>query len=840
MGKTLSPSMAAVMFLFICIQIPTQSMASAPSSTAGDLLQFKAGNHILGFARDKAYLASTDHALSVRFLGAEGVMPKADANAPAKGVITKTSPLGKIVYQNLWDGISLTYEAAKDGITESTYHVAPGSDVSKIRLSYNVPVEMKKDGSLNFKFETGNVSETAPIAWQDIDGTRKAVEVAFRIKDGAVGFSVGNYDRTLPLTIDPTYKWHTFYGSNGDYDENVAYGITTDAGGNIYVTGRSEGTWNGEGNTPPKHPYSGSKDIFVLKLNSSGAHQWHTFYGSEYDDDSGNDIVVDTNGNVYVTGWSNYGWDGDGSISPLNPFSGNADLFVLKLNNSGAYQWHTFYGSTTYADQGMGIAVDSYSGVYIAGGSIGSWRGPGWEEPKHPHGGKADILVLKLDSGGGYKWHTFYGSTENESGRGIALDGNMNIYITGYGVASWNGSGDILPKHPFSSAVGVDDIIVLKLDNNGAYQWHTFYGCSDEDYAYRVATDVGGNVYICGGSTATWSGPTGQTPLHSFSGGIFLLKLDVNGVYQWHSFYGGGKYDEAEGLALDTVGNIYLTGTSQGWNGPGGELPLHSGGQITVIKLDSGGAYKWHTFYGSDTSNYAFAVAVDPGGSAYAAGLSYAETWNGDGGALPLQPFAGLEHIFVLKLNDSTGAIAPTVTTTDISAITSTTASGGGNVTTDGGGSVTARGVCWATSANPTVSASHTSNGIGTGSFTCSITGLSPVTTYFVRAYASNSGGTGYGDNIYFITLCPSYVAKIGTTGYGTLQEAVNAVVGTAEIRAVAGVRSVALNISGNRTVTLLGGYDCVCGAVTGMTTVNGSITISGSATVTMGNVAVY
>jgi hypothetical protein len=80
----------------------------------------------------------------------------------------------------------------------------------------------------------------------------------------------------------------------------------------------------------------------------------------------------------------------------------------------------------------------------------------------------------------------------------------------------------------------------------------------------------------------------------------------------------------------------------------------------------------------------------------------------------------------------------------------------------------------------------------------------------------------------------------MGTTGYGTIQGAINDVAGAAEIRAVAGVRSEELSISGSRTVTLLGGYDCVCEVVTGVTTVHGSLTVGGSAVVTMSNIAVY
>lgn len=101
-------------------------------------------------------------------------------------------------------------------------------------------------------------------------------------------------------------------------------------------------------------------------------------------------------------------------------------------------------------------------------------------------------------------------------------------------------------------------------------------------------------------------------------------------------------------------------------------------------------------------------------------------------------------------------ATTPTVTTSTPSNITTNSATCGGNVTSDGGANVTARGVCWSTSQNPTISGSHTTDGTGMGTFTSSITGLAENTTYYVRAYATNSKGTSYGSSFSFTTLSGS------------------------------------------------------------------------------------
>ena len=105
------------------------------------------------------------------------------------------------------------------------------------------------------------------------------------------------------------------------------------------------------------------------------------------------------------------------------------------------------------------------------------------------------------------------------------------------------------------------------------------------------------------------------------------------------------------------------------------------------------------------------------------------------------------------QISFTTSAVIPTVTTTAVSAIAQTTAASGGNVTSDGGATVTARGVCWSTSQTPTIADSKTTDGSGSGGFTSNITGLTANTTYYVRAYATNIQGTGYGSENSFVTL---------------------------------------------------------------------------------------
>jgi hypothetical protein len=650
------------------------------AASPADLLQFRAGGHVLGFTPGRVYLAGLDHALQVEFLGTMNTSPPLVAGGSVgDGGPAGISPLSQITYPDLWPGISLSYEAAGGGIAKSTYHLAPGADPVDIQLRYNLPIELASDGSLQFQVLSGRgwLAESPPLAWQDIGGERMPVEVAFMVTgDKQVSFRVGDYDPRYPLTIDPTYQWHTFYGSRSD---DWGRAIAVDASGNVYVTGRSEAAWQGDSGQSPLHSYSGDGDLVVVKLDSNGVYQWHTFYGSSTLDE-GWDITIDASGNVYVTGFSYGAWQADGGAAPLHTHSGVSDLVVLKLDSSGVYQWHTFYGSSL-CDEGRGISIDGRGHVYVTGISCGAWQGESEQSPLHGYNGNEDLVVLKLDSAGIYQWHTFYGSSSSDYGKAIAIDFSGDVYITGYSWVTWSGNGDVEPLHAHS---GYFDLVVLKLDSAGIYQWHTFYGSSAFEEGQSITIDGSENVYVAGASYGAWQGDNGAHPLHSFNASslsgysdLVVLKLDSTGIYQWHTFYGSIYSDTGSRIAVDGRGDVTIIGGGQAtWQGDDGVSPLHPHSRfpnddLVVLKLDNSGGYRWHTFYGAD-SNHQGNGAIDSNSNVYATGWSEA-TWLEDG-TPPLHAYNEGSDLVVMKL---TGRLQLSV---------GKDGSGGGTVTSDPAG----------------------------------------------------------------------------------------------------------------------------------------------------------
>ncbi len=328
---------------------------------------------------------------------------------------------------------------------------------------------------------------------------------------------------------------------------------------------------------------------------SQVAQQWAARYNNGSTDQC-NAMTVDASGNVYVTGSSRSG----GAFTE--------DIATAKYNSSGVVQWTKRLVGTGFGeDHGYAITVDGTGNVYVTGRT---WMGTGSNN---------DIVTIKYNSFGDSLWVKKYngaGSNHDEA-NSITVDASGNVYVTGtsFGTVSSHGL--------------FQNYITIKYNSAGLQQWAAAYNGpgTDNDYAYSIAVDGSGNVYITGvsGGGSTGSGDTYDD--------YATLKYNSSGVMQWVSRYtgmGGTGLDFAYQLKIDALGNVYVTGKSTGTT---------SGYDYATIKYNTGGTMMWVSRYnGPDNDNdEAYSIALDRTGNVYVTGKS-------DGGASTVFDIATVKY----------------------------------------------------------------------------------------------------------------------------------------------------------------------------------------------------
>jgi uncharacterized repeat protein (TIGR01451 family) len=537
---------------------------------------------------------------------------------------TNVSHYARVEYEHVYPGVSLAYYGNEgtleyDFIVEP--HADPRQ--IRLRIEGADEVRLDTEGNLVLTLPAGQVVERAPVAYQQIDGVRKPIVARF-VLTGAreVGFEVGAYEADRPLVLDPALLYSTYLGGS-DLDEgfgiaadssgnayvtgftksanfptanslqvangggqdafvakfNVAgglvystylggseyeqgKGIAVDASGNAYVVG-----WTSSTNFPTVNPLqasnSGGTDIFVSKLNASGSALIYSTYlgGSGGDNiDYGSGLAVDASGSAYVTGLT--GSTDFPTVAPIQPTNlGIINAFVSKLNAAGSGLVYSTYLGGSSNDQGASIAVDTLGNAYVTG-LAGSTNFPTVNPIQAANGGSFDAFVAKLNAAGSaLVYSTYLGGNSVDVGDGIAVDASGNAYVTGI-----EGSTNFPTANAFqASNAGGNDAFVTKINAAGSALVYSTYlggsGCCD--FAYGIAVNGSGQAYVTGYTNST-DFPTFNAVQGSYGGGnidVFLTQFSATGSALVHSTYlGGDGHDEGRAIAVDAVGNAYLTG----------------------------------------------------------------------------------------------------------------------------------------------------------------------------------------------------------------------------------------------------------------------------------------
>ncbi|MGA2771780.1 MAG: SBBP repeat-containing protein [Bryobacteraceae bacterium] len=510
------------------------------------------------------------------------------------------------------------------GRLEYDFVLDPGADPSQIRLRLEGAEHMQLDtnGDLLLRTSEGEWRHTAPPAYQLRNGVRQ--KVAGNLVAGGPDeftFEIGEYDRSRPLVIDPALTYSTFLGGRG---QDSATAIAVDAAGNTYVTGYTESVdfpevpgsrlggpggvdvyvakmspagqllyltylggsgddrgygiavdsagsaivtgWTYSANFPilsaAQPRLGGGRDGFVAKLTPAGnALVFSTFVGGS-GADSGNAVAVDQQGNIYVAGET-----ASADFPVLNGLQprigGGEDAFLAKFNGVGVRLYSTYLGGTA-DDRATAVAVDASGSAYITGSTY-SPNFPVISAFQPKLGGGQDAFAAKIGpSGSALLYSTYVGGGGGtvgapETGTGIAVDSAGYAYVAGT-----TNSSNFPTSNPWQSSLnGSQDGFVLKLSVTGnALVYSTYLGGSSVDMALAVAVDDTGRAYVAG-YTASSDFPTVNAlqPANAGAYDAFIVKLAPAGnVLEMATYLGGTGSDSANGIALDSLGGVYVSG----------------------------------------------------------------------------------------------------------------------------------------------------------------------------------------------------------------------------------------------------------------------------------------
>ena len=422
---------------------------------------------------------------------------------------------------------------------------------------------------------------------------------------------------------------HTTGGNFNDYPTQMAF----DASGNIYRLGYYQDSVDVDPDTAEVIIVAqGGYDFFVQKLDRKGNHLWVKSIGARNTSEQAWDIKVSPGGMIYIVGefGSRTDFDPGPGVANLNT-RGRDDIFVLKLDTSGTFQWARGFGGSL-DETGRSIAIDAQENCYFTGyfESSSVDFDPSGATYNVSSNGDEEIFVAKIDSRGNFQWAHSFGSSSFDQGRGIEVDINGDVIVGGY----FTGTVDFDPDTSVSvsrRSRGNSDYFILKLDDLGNHLWSASFGARSLEFCYDIATDSRGNIYTTGNFryTVDFDPGSGVDNISvagtGGNGDVFIHKLDSSGNHVWAKNLGGSSTEVGTSLSVSKSGNVYTTGyfSRDGDYDPGsGTYTLTNRGNYDVFvhALDSTGNFKWAGSIGSSPNELGWAAAVDPFGAIYFAG----------------------------------------------------------------------------------------------------------------------------------------------------------------------------------------------------------------------------
>ena len=352
---------------------------------------------------------------------------------------TDISTYNSIFLEEIYKGIDLSLKAYGKTM-EKVFTVAPGSDpnVIKLKIEGTESLRINDKGELELETDLGVVRFSEPVAYQEKNGKRETINVAYHLYGDNYGFIVDNYDKSFPLIIDPILNYSTYFGVINSDDS--ANNIAVDVSGNVYITGRTNSASGIATTGSYETTYGGSNDVFVTKFDPTLSVISYSTYIGGTGADSVNDIAVDGENKAYVIGTtSSIDFPTTPSTAYQNDNGGSSDAFVTILNSTGSDLLYSTYLGGSNSDSGWSIAIDSLGDFCFTGTTHSS------DFPVVNGGlfgnslsGSSDAFVAKISPPNAYILNYSillggsYSGSENEEGRNIAVDSSDNVYVAGW------------------------------------------------------------------------------------------------------------------------------------------------------------------------------------------------------------------------------------------------------------------------------------------------------------------------------------------------------------------------------------------------------------------------
>jgi hypothetical protein len=551
---------------------------------------------------------------------------------------TNVSSFQKVLYEDVYSGINLIYYGNQTQL-EYDFVIAPGATPDLIGLYFDGAdkLELNADGELILHIASEQIRMLKPTIYQEIDGLRQEIWGGYLLKaDDQVSFQVGRYDNSRPLVIDPVIVYSTYFG--GIQNEQEGYGgFDVDSNGHVYITGRTYST-----NLPLSNAIdsglSGETDAFVAKIDPQTNTLIYSSYFGGSRSETGNSVVTDDNGNAFAVGYTNsLDFPIVNAFQPQKSGYPNEtiDTFILKLNSTGSNITYSTYLGGSGADDGWDISINSLGEIIVAGNTqssdfpvVNALQSEGGDVFSNTD---FDVFVTKIHpSGSSLIFSTYLGRGSNDVVRGLSIDNQDNIYITGY-------AGFDYPTTPaaYGGECGSEWVFVSKITPNGEFL--DYSTCIGPGRAWGIAVDNFGSAYITGQTNGSFPLINAYDAQLDGNYDTFVTKLSPTGDSLMFSTYLGGSIalyapdngqDWGNAIDIDEIGNVYVTGFTNSVDFPVVNAIQPSLGDSTsgafdafIAKFDPTGAnLLMSTYLGGNFIDAGFGIIVEPNGVIYVRG----------------------------------------------------------------------------------------------------------------------------------------------------------------------------------------------------------------------------